>query len=432
MSHKRSGRRPKILVIDCQAAGISGDMLLGALVDLGANVSRLAGVVECIRENVAGCRQLQLEFSSVTRGGLRGRRASLKIEEEPRERTGTELEEIVAQVTAKLGLSLKARELARNAISIIAHAEAEVHGGGEGHLAELGSVDTVVDIIATAAALEDLGLLEKTRIYSTPVGVGSGTLKFSHGRVSIPAPVALEILRERKFPLAGQPVHHELATPTGVALLVSLVDEVVNSYPPLRPLQVGYGAGGVELPGAPNLLRLILGEPIEDALSMGTIYILETNVDDVPGEVVGHTMGRLLREGARDCCLIPMFTKKERPGQIIQVMAERENVEKLARLLFEELGTLGIRFYPCQRYVLARGPLPVEVMVSGRKERVTVKVARDESGKIVQLKPEYEEVRELAERSGQPVWEISRLIQREAWSKLTRAPGRAEQPRRGG
>lgn len=418
MSHKRSGHRPKILMIDCQMAGISGDMLLGALVDLGASISRLAGVVECIRENVAGCRQLQLEFSSVTRGGLRGCRASLKIEEEPRERAGTELEEIVVRVTAKLGLSPKARELARNAISVIAHTEAEVHGGGEGHLAELGSVDTLVDIIATAAALEDLGLLEEARIYSTPVGVGSGALEFSHGRVSMPAPVALEILRKRKFPLAGQPIHHELATPTGVALLVNLVDEVVKSYPPLRPLQVGYGAGKAELPGTPNLLRLLLGEPIEGTLSMETIYILETNVDDVPGEVVGHAMGRLLREGARDCCLIPMFTKKERPGQIIQVMAERESVGKLARLLFEELGTLGVRFYPCQRYVLARESLPVEVRISGRKERVTVKVARDKGGKIMQLKPEYEEVRKLAERTGQTVREISLLVQRAAWKKL--------------
>ncbi len=421
----RSGRRTKVLLIDCQTAGISGDMLLGALVDLGASTSRLAEVVECLRENVPDCHELELGFDLVTRGGLRGQRASLRIEEEPQERTGAELEKIAVQVVEKLGLSEEARRLSREALATLTQAEAKVHGAAE-HLAELGSMDTLFDIIGVAVALEDLKLLKGTQIYSTPVAVGSGCLEFSHGRVSIPAPAVLEILRERGFPLVGQEVSHELATPTGAALLVNLAHEVVSSYPKLRPLQVGYGAGEVELPGRPNLLRLVLGEPTEDTLLLETIYVLETNVDDVPGEIVGHLMGRLLKEGARDCCLIPMFTKKERPGQIIQVMVEEDRVEKFARLLFEELGTLGVRFYPCRRYVLEREVSQVEVMVFGRKERLMVKVARDENGKILQIKPEYEEIKELAKRYGRPVREISRVVQGEAWSKLI---GQAGQPR---
>ncbi len=410
----------KLLVIDSRTAGISGDMLLGALVDLGADVSKLLAALKYVEENFPGCKELRLEFKPVIRGEMKGQKVELEAREESRERTSAELEEAISQISEKLGLSSQAQKLARDTITTLARAEARVHGETpEGvHLAELGSVDTVVDIIAVAIALEDLGFLEETPVYATPVGVGSGLLNFSHGLVPVPPPATLEILREKGFPLIGHPVDHELATPTGVSLLTNLADEVINCYPPMRPVRVGYGAGEAELPQIPNLLRIVAGEPIEGTLLTETIYMLETNVDDVPGEVAGHVVDRALKEGARDCCLIPMFTKKNRPGQIIQIMVEEGKVEKLAQMLFEELGTLGVRSYPCQRYILDREFIPVEVMVGRKREMVVVKMARDKRGKVVQLKPEYEELKRLAERSGRSLREITRLVQRAAWEKL--------------
>lgn len=396
-------------------------MFLGALVDLGADRGKLSAALRYIEESVLGCRNLRLEFEQHVRGGIQGQGVKLKAEEKSEEMTGAELEEAVSRVSEELALSSKAKKLAQNAIRTLIKAEAKIHGEAPErvHLEELGSVDTIVDIIGTAMALEDLKLLEGTQTFSTPVGVGSGLLKLSHGSVPAPPPATLEILRERQFPLVGCSVRHELATPTGVSLLVNLADEVISCYPSMRPVQIGYGTGEADFSGTPNLLRLVLGESTEDYLLAEKIYMLETNVDDVPGEVVGYVMDRALREGAKDFCLIPMFTKKDRPGQIIQIMAESEKAGKLAQMLFEELGTLGVRFYPCQRYILERESIPMEIMVAGEKEKVKVKIARDERGKLAGLKPEYEEVKRVAEKSGKSFREIFMLIQKAASEKLS-------------
>ena len=154
-----------------------------------------------------------------------------------------------------------------------------------------------------------------SKIYSTPVAVGGGTFKISHGIVSSPAPSTLAILQSKSFPFLGGPIEAELATPTGVSILVNLVDEVNRFYPPMAPLKIGYGAGTKDFEGLPAVLRLTLGQPLNNELVKDNIAVLETNIDDVSGEIVGHAVDRLLAEGAKDVSIIPMYTKKNRPAK---------------------------------------------------------------------------------------------------------------------
>lgn len=412
----------RIVVIDCQVAGVSGDMFLGALIDLGASTAKISEAMKFAQDNLKGCRNLQLEARPVIRKGIHAQKVDIKFEEEVSERTGAEIEEAVLKTSESLKLPDKARQFALNTVRTLTDAEKKVHGGTADrvHLHEIGSADTVADVIGVAVALDDLKLFTQTVICATPVAVGSGLLKFSHGVVSIPAPATLEILRAKNFPVSSQTVAGELATPTGVSLLVNLADRVTSAYPTMKPVAVGYGAGTREFAEMANVLRIVIGEQIDGNLFTDKVYVLETNVDDIPGEVIGYAVDKVLKEGARDFSIIPMFTKKNRPGQILQVISDEDKIERLAHILIEETGTLGVRFFPCQRYILSRESVPIDVVLGDAKEKVNVKVAKDKSGKILQVKPEYEEVKMLAEKSGKPLKEISRLIQKEAYNVLSR------------
>ncbi|RJS77370.1 LarC family nickel insertion protein [Candidatus Bathyarchaeota archaeon] len=181
--------------------------------------------------------------------------------------------------------------------------------------------------------------------------------------------------------MVGGPVESELATPTGVSILVNLVDEAVSFYPPIKPRAVGYGAGAKDFAGVPNVLRIVVGEPLDYGLLRDEVAVIETNIDDVTGEVVGHVIEKILREGARDVSILPAFMKKGRPGHIVKVIADLDDAERLSRILMEETGSLGVRVYPCGRRILLRRSIPVEVEVGGVKATVSVKVAKDSRGR---------------------------------------------------
>ena len=409
-------RAERVLVVDCQLAGISGDMLFGALLDLGANTQKVVEKVESVKNYLRGCRSLKVIVNDVVRGGFRAKRVEVEAEEEVAYRTGIELREAILNCLGHLNLSEKAKKFALSSVDILIDAEVKVHGESveEACLYEVGSVDTVVDIIGTTVTLDDLGLLRDTKVYSTPAAVGGGLFKFSHGMVPSPAPATIEILKSKNFPMVGGPIDAELATPTGVCLLVSMVDTIVHFYPPMKPITVGYGAGAKDFVEIPNILRITLGEPLNYDLLVDEIQVLETNLDDVTGEVIGHTIDRLLEEGAKDVSVIPMFTKKNRPGQILKIITDRGNVERLSRVLMEETGTLGLRVYPCSRHILAREFIQVDILIEGVKERVNVKIAKDSRGEIFQIKPEYDDVKRLVNKTGKPLREIEELVKMKA------------------
>ncbi|MGC8849442.1 MAG: nickel pincer cofactor biosynthesis protein LarC [Candidatus Bathyarchaeia archaeon] len=408
----------RIAIIDCQMAGVSGDMIVGALIDLGADAAKIVEAMKAVKEYVKGCKNLEVTIEDAVRKGFHAKRVDVKAEE-ILGMTGAELIEATIDCAENLRLSPKAKRFISDSIHTLVNAEARIHGLDVDriHLHESGSVDTPAEILGAAVALEELNLFD-AMVYSTPVAVGGGLFHFSHGVVSSPAPATLEILRSKSFPLIGGPVESELATPTGASILVNLAREAGRFYPGVKPTIVGYGAGARDFPEMPNILRILVGEPLDYQLLRDEISVLETNLDDVSGEILGHVMDRLLREGARDVSIIPMFAKKNRPGQILKVIADKMNAERLSRILMEETGTLGVRVYPCQRHVLSRESITVDVQVGDVKEFVGVKIAKDVRGKIIQIKPEYDDVEGIARKTGRPLREIMELAKAKAWEAL--------------
>ncbi len=411
----------RLLVIDSRVAGVSGDMMLGALVDLGASPTRITKALQTAVGFLDGCRDLRVEAKSVSRRGIQARKVDVLFEDEASARTGGEIKAAIVSAAGEIGLSAAAREFAAAVVETLTDAERTVHGKSlhhDVHFHEIGSADTVADILGVAVALDELGLFTDTVIYATPVAVGEGSLKISHGTVAVPAPATLEILRAKNIPLLGGAAAGELATPTGVSLVANLAHKVTGSYPAMRPIAIGYGAGTKDFSEMANVVRLTLGEPLAPRWGTDEIYVLETNLDDLSGEVVGYATDRLLKEGARDCCVIPIYTKKNRPGQILQVITDETKIERLVEVLIEETGTLGVRCFPCERFVLARESRPVTVQIGAISQEVRVKVSRDSRDRVLQVKPEYDDVRRLAEASGRPLREVLRLVQTGAWREV--------------
>jgi len=406
MLHSEKLSSKKIAVIDCQSAGVAGDMLLSALIDVGADANKVRSAIKTLESPPGFYKNIKTDINKVTRGEFKATQIDVTAEAKSKI-NGHQLSEIVEKASQNIQLSEEARRFASNAIHTLVTAEAELHGNNleNAHLHEVGLVDTPAEIIGVAVALDDLGLF-KGKIYATSVAVGGGTVKFSHGIVPTPAPATLAIFQSKNFPIKGGPIEAELATPTGAAMLVNMVDEVCRFYPALRPLRVGYGAGTKEFNEMPNCLRITIGEPLDAGLLRGEIALLETNLDDVTGEVIGYTFDRLLLEGAKDVSVIPIFTKKNRPGQILRVIADLKDSEHLSRIIMEETGTLGVRVSTCERHILNRELHQVEVFVKETKERVTIKVVKDDAGKIVQAKPEYEDLKRIAEKTHIPLREV--------------------------
>jgi pyridinium-3,5-bisthiocarboxylic acid mononucleotide nickel chelatase len=407
-------RFSKIVVIDAQVAGVAGDMILGALLDLGADQAKVTTAIKSLEHEEFGYKNIKINIEKVMRKGFRGTKIDVTAEGK-NHKDGNQLIYIVEQSAENLKLSAKAKQFASNVIHTLVDAEAKLHGNThsghhlpDAHLHEVGLVDTAAEIIGAAVALDDLELFD-AKIVTTPVSVGGGLFKFSHGTVSAPSPAALAILQSKNFPFKGGPVESELATPTGVSIIVNLASECSRFYPEMAPQKVGYGAGCKEFGDVANLLRIVVGKPVEDDLVKDQIAVLETNIDDVSGEIVGHSFERLLAEGAKDVSIIPIYTKKNRPGQIIKVIADQKDAGHLSRVLINETGTLGVRVYFCERHIITREQCSVDVLINGNREPIKVKVSRSSQGDVIRIKPEYDDLKRLAEKTGKPLRHLSEL-----------------------
>lgn len=221
----------KILFIDCNASGVAGDMFLGALLELGANVERVISAIKTLDNPQFKYSNIKINIDDVMRGEFRATQVNV-TSDSPEKRVGSELIDIVEKAAANLYLSAKAKKFASNVIRTLVQTEADLHDtlAYEAHLHEVALVDTAAEIIGCAVALDDLGLFD-SKIYSTPLAVGGGVIKFSHGILPAPAPATLAILKSKHFPFHGGPIEAELATPTGTSILVNLVDEVKIFYP---------------------------------------------------------------------------------------------------------------------------------------------------------------------------------------------------------
>ncbi|HUO41934.1 MAG TPA: nickel pincer cofactor biosynthesis protein LarC [Methylomirabilota bacterium] len=395
----------RITVIDPSIAGISGDMLLASFIDAGANVHAIQEVLHLIPEHYSRCKSIALKTENVLTHGFRACGIDLGISEEFQEEQETSADQFVAatmRIIQDSNLSQQASDFTLNSVRMLVDVESRLHGTdvGETHLHEAGSADTLADVLGVAAAVDSLDLFGGD-IVSTPVAVGGGHVKFSHGTLSIPAPAVMEIVRRNQIPILGGPEAVELATPTGVTMLANLAKEFSAVYPTMVAERVGYGSGKITLNSSPNFLRVVIGTRLEgDSIAKETVQMLETNLDDLSGEVLSHATQRLIEAGARDAWITSGLFKKNRPGHVLHVLCDPQDTEKLSRLMIEETGTLGVRQQSWQRLTLSRDAESIKVEISGRTFEVRIKVARDENGSIVRVKPEFDDIRMIAKEVG--------------------------------
>jgi uncharacterized protein (TIGR00299 family) protein len=335
----------KIAYLDC-ASGISGDMTLGALVDAGVDLEKInAGIASL---NLPGVR---LTAAEVKKKGFRA--TQITVEHQP-EHAHRHLHHIVKLIDESQ-LSPSQQDVAKRIFQCIGEAEAKVHGTTlqKIHFHEVGAVDSIADICGAAIGFDLLGV---DRIVASPVPTGSGAITIAHGRCSVPAPATAEMLRG--IPLADSSVQAELTTPTGAAILATLVD----AYGPLPAMtidRIGYGAGQRELKEQANMLRLIVGETADD-LAADQAWVVETNLDDISGEVIGYCTTKLWEAGALDVYTTAIQMKKNRPGVTLTVLCRPEQIAKIEKIVFKETSTLGVRRWPVSRHKLERKAHTVE------------------------------------------------------------------------
>jgi len=390
----------KVLLLD-PSAGASGDMIMASLLDLGADADGVRRAVESV-----GC---TLEVTRQERGHIAALRADVISD-----RSFQSPEEAAAILR---GSSLKGEALqdALAALEILAAAEGRVHGLPEDrvHFHEVGALDALADIAGCCAARHSL---PAERVICRTVSVGGGYVQTAHGLLPVPGPAALEILRAHSIPWQGGPALEEMLTPTGAALLAALVNEFTPVIPPMRAERIGYGAGRREL-DVPNVLRSVLAAvPAGQNLHhQGDCVVqLESNVDDVTGEVLGYLMERLMQAGALDASVLPALMKKGRGGYVIRVIARREQTETFAGILMEETGSLGVRVFPgIHRLIADRQEISLEVEIGGRTFPARVKVSRT-GGRIISIKPEYEDCRSIAEQTGLPLRSVIKKVEEAA------------------
>ena len=409
-----------ILVIDPSIAGISGDMMLSSIIDIGADEKLVIENLESIKDYFKSCKKLEISFKDVTKNGFRAKKADIVIEEDKNSHNVDELNYNLERSIENISISNNAKAFIKNSFENLISAESALHGINkkEMHLHEAGSIDTFVDIIGTGIALDNLELFDLKEIITTPVSVGGGDITFSHGKMQNPAPAILEIARRNDIMIRGGPGMYETATPTGMAMLAALVEESQEIFPGIKPELIGIGAGSSEFKEIPNILRITLGK--KSTLLTDEIAIIETNIDDRTGEELGYAMQRIIDNGALDVSLIPTIGKKGRPSNVLKVITNLSKSEFFSDLVMRETGTLGVRVYPMSRFIQMRENLKASITINNNDEEIDVKVVKSESGEIIQFKPEFDQIVKLSEKYKINLIElkddISKQIQRELFN----------------
>lgn len=305
---------------------------------------------------------------------------------------------------------------ARRIFRLLGAAEAAVHGTAleETAFHEVGADDAIADVVGACLLLDDLGV---DRVVTTPLATGGGTVGMSHGSYPVPTPAVVNLASEADWELRGGPVDAELLTPTGAAVLAHHA-EGVDSFPPLRVERSGYGAGGYTFDSHPNVLRATVGEQ-RGGLVRDPVRVLETTLDDATPELLGGLQTRLAEAGARDVTVLPATMKKSRPGHLVQVIVRPADVQRVARALAEETGTLGVRETGVDhRWVAERRFETVDLDFDGETHEVTVKIASDDAGAVYDVSPEYDDCEAVAGRVDRPTRAVMRRAETAARERL--------------
>jgi uncharacterized protein (TIGR00299 family) protein len=388
----------RIAYLDC-FAGVAGDMLLGAVIDAGLPVEDLRK--ELRRLPLEG---YELHSRPVTRAGFAATHATVDVTPEQPPRTLAD----VLQIIDSSSLPEVDRQMTSRVFLRLAEAEAKVHGETieTVHLHDVGAVDAIVDVTGTVAGLRLLGV---EALYSSPLTLGDGEAAGPHGRLPVPAPATLELIARANAPVRPSTGRTgELTTPTGAAIVTTLAS---FDRPEMNVERVGYGAGTRDPRDSPNVTRLWVG----DAIAAGTrpMLLIETNIDDMTGEMLAYVQEKLLENGAADAWFTPIQMKKGRPAVTLSVICRESDEEKLSRLLLRETSTLGVRVRPVHRWEAEREVMQFESSLGP----AAVKVKRL-PGEPPTVSPEYEACKRLAETAGLPLAEVYRIVQQEAERRL--------------
>jgi hypothetical protein len=389
-------------------SGLSGDMFIGAMLDLGLGLDHLTAELEKLP--VKG---YHLHASRAKRFEIEGTKFDVHLDEHPSHEhahdhvhdhvhgvhhQGRDYAEI-QQLIAASGLSEWVKTKATAVFDRLAAAEGKIHGvpAARVHFHEVGAVDSIVDIVGACVALEFLG---RPRVLASEAVDGTGWVDCSHGRFPIPAPATLEILAARGIPVSQCEEPHELITPTGAALLAEFVENF-GHIQGLVPSRIGWGVGGRDHKTRPNLVRAILGETQAATThdwETDMVSVLETNLDDASPELLGHFVERAMAAGALDVCQTPAQMKKNRPGVLLTLLCQPAETEKFSELILRHTSAFGVRHRLAQRHKLRRQFLTVRTPFG----QVTVKIGRLD-GQVVQTAPEFESCRKLAEEKNAPL-----------------------------
>ena len=380
-------------------SGISGDMALGSLLDAGADLDEVLGLLG--RLEVPGW---SIEPEPVLRCGLAATQAGVRIHDDQVHRTFSAIEVMLSEA----GLPARVHDRSLAALLALAEVEGQLHRRppAQVHFHEVGSLDAIVDVVGTCAALEVLGV---DHVRASAVATGTGMVRAAHGLLPNPAPATLALLARAGAPTQGRNTTVELTTPTGAALLAALVPPGgFGPLPALVPAAVGYGAGSRQLDGTPNVTQLVLGTAVDDrpVIEGQPLAVVEANVDDATGEALGHAIGALLEAGAVDAWITPVTMKKGRPGHVVSALCDPGVAGQVATAMAAETGSLGVRATRVDRLAAERHLEQVEV--DGLPVRVKVSPGR--------AKAEFEDAAHAARVLGRPAREIVQLAE-EAWRR---------------
>ncbi|MEK6692631.1 MAG: nickel pincer cofactor biosynthesis protein LarC [Nitrospirota bacterium] len=389
----------RIGYFDC-FSGISGDMILGAMVDAGLPLNQLKK--ELSKLNLKG---YKLREEKVKRAGIRATKVNVVAKKGPGVKgQGAEGKrwKDIERIVRSSALSSEIKEKGLRIMRRLFEAEGKVHGESPEkiHLHELGAIDCIIDAFGAIIGLKILGIEE---IYSSPLNLGSGLVETQHGTLPVPAPATAEILKG--IPVYSTGIPFELTTPTGAAIIASISDGFTPS-PPFRIKEIGHGAGSKDIKGQPNILRLFIGEGGHD-YDKDEVVVIETNIDDMNPQIYEYLIERLFENGALDVYITPIIMKKGRPAHLLTILSEKRMMDSLINILFEETTTFGVRFYNVSRYKLSKEMKKVKT----RYGDVKVKIGR-RGDYIISVTPEYEECKAVAGKKRLPLKDILDEVKR--------------------
>ncbi|MDX1371779.1 MAG: nickel pincer cofactor biosynthesis protein LarC [Nitrososphaeraceae archaeon] len=397
----------KITVIDPQIAGISGDMLLSALVDAGAERKKIIDSIYNFENYIPGTKLIDVRFEKTSVNGFKATKFVVQYKDEMSARRGLDMYNILDSCCEKLNLNQREKNFSLNSLKTLLNAESIIHGEPleKIHLHEISNLDTFIDLIGCSIALEDLKIFD-SKVVTTHIAIGNGLTTFSHGTISNPTNAVLEIFKGKKFVLAGNNLG-EITTPTGAAILVNLASECVDYYPKMSPERIGLGTGNKKFDNYPNILRVVLGnDPQASMLNYEDIILLETNIDDLSGEILGNLIEVLMKEGAKDVTILPGITKKNRPTNVIRIITDKSKLNEMIEKLFLESGTAGIRIQEVKRIVLNRNIITISISLRNSTFDIRVKLTKDSNGKIINVKPEFTDLKKISEATGFPLRDV--------------------------